>query len=634
MSNGHNNILDFGNCRLDMSSKLLWSDGEPVALPPKAVELLCVLVEKPGEVVTKEEIWRNVWDDAFVEETNLTHNIYLLRKAFKDLGADGLIQTVPRRGYRFTGKIRGAQDGDLVIVRHALTETIIEEISDDTEALRLISPQAVRRYSRIAAVSTVVLVLLAAAWYYRASLSPARALDPEATKTVAVIPLKILSESTDDNAFGLGFTDGLVSRLGNLPFLVVRPASSVKKVADLQADPIEVGRTVKADIVLEGNYQRSEGRIRINVRVLNVADGSQIWSGKFEETETELFKLQDSLSNQVVQSLTSKLSKSDSHMPQTPLTNNKDAYQSYIRGRYFWSKRSGESLYKAIDYLKEATELDPNFSEAYAFLADSQYMLFDYNFEVNPTIVELARDNLRKSLALNPDLPEALTTQGAIQMTYDWNWVNAESSFKRAIQVSPNFATARQRYGAMLIRMGRFSDAEVEFNKAIELDPVSITAITNLGMVYFCKKDFLAAENQFRHALEIDDRFSTAHWLLSRCLWQQGKHDEAVAEIIRGLELDDNSLLARRIEQKDLEGGSDMAIRQLLYDWRENPPGTNPHNLAYLSTYINDKEKAVYWLQRSLQERHPWTLWLRAAPEFESLQGDPRVKEILRQINL
>jgi TolB-like protein/Tfp pilus assembly protein PilF len=461
---------------------------------------------------------------------------------------------------------------------------------------------------------------------------PASAATP---RTLAVLPLHTLkSKEEDESAFGMGITESLISRLGNLPSLVIRPASSVKKIAEQQTDPIEIGRAMKADAVLDGSYQRADGRIRISVRLLNVADGSQIWSGNFDETDTEIFKLQDSLSNQIAQSLINKLSSSESQLLATRLTNNKDAYESYVRGRYFWNKRTGDSLYKAIDYLKEATDLDPNFAEAYACLADSQYMLFDYNFEVSQETVERARENLRAALSLKPDLPDALVTQATIQMTYDWNLAGAEASLKRAVEVAPNSPSARQRYGALLIRLGRFPEALSEFNKAVELDPVSTVATTNIGMVYFCMKNFAEADNQFRRTIETEDKFSTAHWMLSRSLWQEGRHNEAVSEIIRGLELDGNKLLSQRIEQKALQGGPDEAIRLLLYEWRANPPGTNPHNLAYLSTYVDDKEKAIYWLQRSLQEHHPWTLWVRSAPEFEPLQNDPRVQEILKKTNL
>ena len=640
MSNGNRHFYEFEDFRLDAEKRVLWRNGQIVPITPKAVEVLLALVEKHGDLLNREDLIEKVWKDTFVEEANLTFTISNLRKVLGQNGKN-VIQTVPRRGYRFSLDVTEKFENDpyqrsAEFVPDALPLATIatqEVPRSDIIAGDSFRTSHSRKWMYAGAAGALVILILTATYYYRSpATGPSSA--SVAPKSIAVLPFKILSQESDESAFGLGITDSIVSRLGSLPFLIVRPATTVKKLADQQTDPVEIGRMMKADAILDGNYQRADGRVRINVRLVNVADGAQIWSGNFEEAETELFKLQDNLSSQIAHSLTTKLSPSDTQLLQTPLTRNKDAYESYVRGRYFWSKRTGDSLYKAIDYLKEATELDPDFAEAYAFLGDTQYMLFDYNYEVDPQTVQKAKENVDTALKLKPDLQDALTTQGTIQMTYEWDWAAAESSFKRALQTSPNFATARLRYGSLLVRMRRFQEAEEQFVKSIELDPVSTSAITNLGMVYFCRKDFAAADNQFRRALEIEDKFNTAHWLLSRSLWQQGRYDEAVSEIIRGLDGQGNSLLARRIEQKALQAGNEVAVRLLLYEWRTNPPGTNPHNLAYLSTYIGDREKAIYWLGKSLEEHHPWTLWIKAAPEFESLQDDPRVQEIVRKTNL
>jgi DNA-binding winged helix-turn-helix (wHTH) protein/Flp pilus assembly protein TadD/TolB-like protein len=634
MSNNARHFYEFEDFRLDVEKRILWREGKVVPVTPKATEVLLALIESHGDLLRRDDLIERVWKDTFVEEANLTFTISNLRKV---LGENGrrFIETVPRRGYRFSPPVTETFETEPPAETSGdLPGSKISDAAEATPYPPVLSPA--RRYQWMYPAAAVAIIVALVGLYFYAKRVPDAgfATSSAAPKTIVVLPLKILSTENDESAFGLGITDSLVSRLGSLPFLIVRPVGSVKKLADLQSDPLEVGRIMKADAVLDGSYQRSGGLVRINVRLLNVEDGAQIWSGSFEETDTELFRLQDLLSSQVARSLTSKLSQSDTALLQIPLTTNKDAYESYIRGRYFWSKRTGDSIYKAIDYLKEATELDPNFAEAYACLADAQYMLFDYNFDVSKETVTRARENIRTALEIKPDLPDALITQGAIQMTYDWNMAGAEASFKQAVQAAPNFAAARTRYGALLVRMGRFDEAEAEFKKAIELDPVSNSAVTNLGMVYFCKKDFLAAETEFRRAIEIEDKFSTAHWLLSRCLWQAGRHDEAMAEIVRGLDLDGNSILAKRIEQRVLQSGNESAIRVLLYEWRNNPSGTNPHNLAYLSSYVNDREKVVYWLGKSLEEHHPWTLWIRAAPEFEMVKDDPRVQEIVRKTNL
>jgi DNA-binding winged helix-turn-helix (wHTH) protein/TolB-like protein/Tfp pilus assembly protein PilF len=641
MSSGDRHFYEFADFRLDVEKRILWRNGQIVPLTPKAVEVLIALVEKHGDLLERDDLLERVWKDTFVEEANLTFTISNLRKVLGENGKN-FIQTVPRRGYRFsldvTEKIEDEADRPSPVVAEESIQNSAALVSEHASSIVPSEAPAAdnraRKWMFAGAAAVAVVLALTALYYFWTTNYPGNSTAAATPKSIAVLPFKILSQDADESAFGLGITDSIVSRLGSLPFLIVRPATTVKKLADQQTDPIEIGRMMKTDAVLDGNYQRSDGRVRINVRLLKVEDGAQIWSGSFEEPEAELFKLQDIMSSQIARSLTTKLSPSDTQLLQTPLTKNKDAYESYIRGRFFWSKRTGDSLYKAIDYLKESTELDPNFAEAYAFLGDTQYMLFDYNYEMDAQVVARAKENIDTALKLKPELPDALVTQGTIQMTYEWNWAAAEASFKKALEASPNFATARSRYGALLVRMRRFQEAEEQFAKSIELDPVSTTAITNLGLVYFCRKDYPSADSQFKRALEIEEKFNTAHWLLSRSLWLQGRYDEAVSEIVRGLDGQGNSLLARRIEQKALQTGNEAAIRLLLFEWRENPPGTNPHNLAYLSTYVNDREKAIYWLGKSLEEHHPWTLWIKAAPEFESLQDDPRVQEIVRKTNL
>ena len=189
------------------------------------------------------------------------------------------------------------------------------------------------------------------------------------------------------------------------------------------------------------------------------------------------------------------------------------------------------------------------------------------------------------------------------------------------------------RYGALLVRLARFAESEAEFGMGIELDPLSTVGTTNLGLVYFCKGDFAAADAQYRKTLQLDGSNGPAHWLLSRSLWQEGKQDEAVNEIVTALNLDGNAPLAEKIAAKSRTAPPQEAIRLLLYEWRDNPPGTNPHNLAYLSTYLDDREKAMYWIERSLDEHHPWTTWIYAAPEFASLRDLPRFQQILRNLN-
>ncbi|MGH7782317.1 MAG: tetratricopeptide repeat protein, partial [Candidatus Binatia bacterium] len=252
--------------------------------------------------------------------------------------------------------------------------------------------------------------------------------------------------------------------------------------------------------------------------------------------------------------------------------------------------------------------------------------------EVTPNIVSEARETLHHALLLKPDSAEALTTLGGVQMSYDWDWQGAERSLGRAIELAPNSSASWLRYGALLLRIRRLDAAQHSFEKAIELDPLSPIANTNLAMVFFCRRDFPAADAQIRKALEINNDFGMAHWLLSRSLWLQGRKAESAAEIVSSLELDGNAELAARFRDKVKDGSPEDGIGLLLDEWRNDPEGTNPHNMAYMSTYVGDHERAIYWLQRSFKEHHPWTTWIAAAPEFDTLRDDTRFKDLIKDI--
>jgi len=402
--------------------------------------------------------------------------------------------------------------------------------------------------------------------------------------------------------------------------------------AKSEQDGLEIGRKLQVDAIVDSRIQQEGDRLRVTMQLVRVANGEQVWSGQFDGRADRILDLQDMISAKVSSSLDASVSDPEAFAKRP--TDSPEAYEAYLKGRYFWTRRDEPSLRKAVEYFTQASTLDPNFSEAFSGLADTQHLLFNYNIDVRPALVTEARQNLSRALELKPGSPDALITLGTIEMGYDWDWKTAEQTLRQAVAAAPNSPTAHMRYGALLVRIRRFDEAQAEFEKQTELDPLSITGIINLGMVRFCKKDYAGADSQYSKALELDDKAGAPHWLLSRSMWMQGKKDESVREIIRALELDGNPSLAGRIGEKAQTSPAEEAIQLLLYEWRMNPPGTNPHNLAYLSTYVNDTEKAIYWLEKSIEEHHPWTTWISAAPEFEVLRGEPRYLGMLQKMNL
>lgn len=634
-------LCEFGRFRLDTRKKTLTYDGAPVPMPLKELELLCVLIENRGELVTKEELLDKVWEDSFVEESNLSRHIYLLRKTFKDFGEnEEYIQNIPRRGYRFSGEVREIAVGEVIIEKHTSTKTLIEfqdEKDEFAEPIRVverlsapvksgISPWIVLTFTAIAAT-----VMAGAFFLWNSQTVPAIASTAK-INSIAVLPVKSFSAGAGDDLLRLRITDALITRLGGLGGIAVRPTSAVLPFSNSSQDALTLGKLLKVDAVLDGRMQEERGRLRVTVQLIRVADGEHMWSEQFDGQADQILNLQDIISAKVSQSLGTGR-QAPPTLAKRP-TDNPEAYEAYLQGRYFSSSRNNEGMSKAVEYFQKAVVLDPKFAEAYAGLADTQYLLFDYNFELKPEVVESSKENLQLALSLKPELAEALTTLGTMQMNYDWNWANAEKSFKLAIDSAPNEPTAHIRYGALLLRLARFDEAQTQFEQAMALDPLSITGNTNLGMVYFCRKDFAAADQQFRKAIEINEKFSGVHWFLGRSLWLAGKKEEAVKEVARGLELNGDEPLARRFEERSRIGTPDDSFRLLLSEWEANPDKSNPHSLAYLSAILGDNEKAVSWLEKSFEEHHPWTTWLKAAPEFQLLANEPRYQALLRRMNM
>ena len=625
MSKGINNLREFGKFRLDAEKRVLWFEGKPVTIALKEIELLCVLTET-GELVSKDEIISKIWADSFVEESNLSRHIYRLRKMLAEYGeTEDLIETVPKRGYRFAAEIKHSSDShDLIIEKHSITRTVIEEI-EVIPNVNFLPPKPLKTRYWITFLACFA-VLSAAFGYFAYNRK-----NVIEVKSIAVLPLKAYKNSNDET-LPIRITDAVITRLGNSDKIIVRPTNSIVSFTNDDRDAVEIGKKLQTETVLDGRIQQENERLRITCQLINVADGKQIWSGQIDGIATQILTLQDDISLKVLEFLDPNYKK-DAELANSP-TKNSEAYEAYLQGRYFAAQRTGEGINKSIEFFTKSTELDPNFALAYAGLADSQYLLFNNNFVVNKSIVQTSRENIKKSLLLSPNLVEALTTAGTIEMTFDWDWQKSENSFKQAVASSPNNSLVRLRYGNLLNRVNRLEEAQVQFAKAIELEPLSLTGNAGLGVVYFCKKEFALADKQFYKTLEVNPKYTAARWYLSRSLWLQGRKDEAIKEIFTALNFDGGQELVEKLRKISETKSPEDVFRELLHEWRDNPENTNPHNMAYLSAVLGDKEKAIDWLEKSFEEHHPWTTWIKVNPEFESLKGEPRYQALLQKMNL
>ena len=634
MKNQINNLREFGKFRLDAKKKVLWFENKPVNLTLKEIELLCVLTENGGEVVTKDELLNKVWVDSFVEESNLSRHIYRLRKTFEELGAPDLIQTVPRRGYRFTEEVSEPETDALIIEKHSISRMVIEEMEAPAEPnVKIVpaqtSPAKLNRYW-IPVTICLALLTTAFAYYFYNSRSNKSANQP--IRSLAVLPVKSHSTKVDDEELRWQITDSLISKLGGMREISVRPTASVLKFAKSDLTIFEIGKKLEVDAVLDGRIQQEGETVRVTLQLISVENGEQLWSDVFDGKATQILNLQDRISAKVLDSINQNRQQII-ELASRPTQNN-DAYTAYLKGRYFVRRSDEKSLRKGIEFYQQAINLDSEFSEAYASLADAQYRLFNTRYEISPENVEAAKANIQKALSLKPDSINALLSLGFIQYGYDLNWKASEETWKRAIEIAPQISPVRMRYGMFLINLRRFDEAQTQIEKAIQLDPTYSANYSHLATIYYCKKDYAKAEEFFKKSLELDENWTFAHWHFSRTLWMQGRKAESLKYVISGLKIDGNNSLAQKIEEKLQTQTPEEITRFLIGEWTKNAAVQNSLPIATRAILIGDRETALTFLERSFNEPGPKPTHIASFPEFESLNGEPRFQALLQKLNL
>src|SRR3989440_2123907 len=458
----------FGSFRLDPAERQLLCAGQPVALTPKCFDLLVVLVENSGHLLEKEELLGRLWPDQFVEEGNLSFNISALRKALGE-GRNGerFIETVPKKGFRFVAQVteRGDDESTLDDQNEALPlennlaarEQPTGRVAAAEHGALPVYPAALAR--RFLSWKTFAVLLLAGALIllaYRLWTRRAETRAAGSFKTIAVLPFKPLSTDSRDESLEMGMAETLITKLSNIKQLVVRPVSAVRKYTDSSQDPVKAGQELQTEAVLDGSIQKAGDRVRVTVRLMNVQSGATLWVEHFDENFTDIFKVQDSISERVTDALRLKLSGDEAKLLAKRYTDNPEAYQLYLQGDNLWYKWDDKSL----EFYQRAIEKDPKFALAYIGTAESYLHLVAKNKMSAQEGIPQARTAITKALALDETLAEAQNAQAEIKYQFEYDWAGAETDFKRAIELNPNAAQIRLAYGWYLLSAGPFCEAE------------------------------------------------------------------------------------------------------------------------------------------------------------------------------
>jgi TolB-like protein/DNA-binding winged helix-turn-helix (wHTH) protein len=612
---------------VDLRSGELYRHGRKVRLEPLPFQVLTLLLEQPGQVVTREQVHRKLWaTDTFVDfEAGLNTAIRKLREALGDSRENPrFIETLPRRGYRFIVPIQRPSDDKALMDVASLTA-----FSSSIPA-----PRGLRwRALWAAGVGAAVIAVVLSGWRFagRRQRLP-EAVNRERIQSMAVLPFKTLTGGSDP-ALELGMADALITKLGNIRQIVVRPTGSVLKYTTATDDPVAAGRELKVDAVLEGAVQRADDRIRVTARLLSVQDGRTLWGEQFDEPWTQIFTMQDSISARVVRALTLQLTGRERERLTKRDTENLDAYRAYMLGRYQWNRRNAEGIQKARDYFERAITLDPGYMLAYSGLADS-YAMFPAMVGGAPKdLFERARAAALRAVQIDDTAAEPHASLGFIFVHYDFDWRGAEREFTRAFDLNPHYATAHHWYGASYLSLvGRHAEAIAEAKRAQELDPLSLVINNDVGRAYYYAHQYDHAIEQYRRTLEIDRSFLFAHVFLARAFVQKGLYEEALAELREGsgATVEPRATLAYTYARSGQRTQATRVLHDLL-DLAQHEYVPRYH-IAVVYAGLDDRNQALTWLEQAYEERDQWVCQLKVEPMFDGLRGERRFQELLNRI--
>ena len=575
-------IYEFDDFRVDTGRRLLLGrESRPLPLTPKAFDTLIFLVQHADVVLAKETLMRAIWADTAVEENNLNQCISVLRRALGEKrGENRYIVTVPGRGYRFVAPVHKRKP-------------------------------------------------------------PLIASSAEPITSIAVLPFQPLARDNRDESLEMGMADTLIGKLSGIRNIVVRPMSSVRKYADLKLDVLAAGRELGVESVLEGSLQRQANRVRVTVRLLNVSNGASLWAGTFDEELTDIFTLQDAISERVAQALSLELSKEDKTRLVKHYTQSTKAYQLYLKGRYYWWKNSPEEYKKSRDYFHRAVEEDPSYALGYCGLNSF------YGFGAAWGIMSpedgwpKAEWAVTKALELDDQIAEAHLDLAALKMVYYLDWVATEVESKRAIELSPGFDEIHYTYSFFLVVMRRFPEAIAEGEQALACNPSSLRIAQHLGYALYCARSYDKAIDQYMKAIKLDPNDASVREALGDTYERKGQYQEAVEEWANAMLLANDTELVATLGAAKTKEAVVRAVRAVAAK-RLDRLQRNRENGAYIPAIrfarehlrAGDQEEALKWLTLACEERNVYSLLIGSDPIYDPLRADQRFCKLLRRMKL
>lgn len=629
-------IYEFDEFRVDVAKRLLTKgNGEQISLTPKVFDTLLYLIRHGGKVIEKDELMREVWTDSVVEENSLSQNISVLRRVFGEKpGEQRFIVTVAGHGYRFVPKVRPIVDSRIGDIRPE--KTVCENEPDKTEnqiargeRQRTRDKSSIHKRKRQAAFVVLGILALGAAGFYlwRENLKS----DDAQIRTIAVLPFKSLVVENRNEALELGIADTLISKLSGGNEVVVRPLSAIRKYNSLEQDSLTAGRELGAESILDGTIQTWADRIRISAKLLRTSDGKQLWAGQFDEKFTDIFVVQDSISAKVAAALKIRLGGQEKKHS----TENIEAYQLYMKGRYLIAKLRPSDIRRSIPYFQQAIDIDPGYALAYTGLSQA-YGVLAISGEMPPAEAILkSKAAGQKAIEIDDTLGEAHDSLGMQIFWHDWDWPAAEKECLRGLEINPNNADSHGNYAIILSNTGRHTQALAEAKRARELDPLNLalSALEGQYLLHAGRTD--EALIQLQKTSELEPDFWMPHLFAASAYIEKGRYAEAIAESRKEYELSGGNIIPFGTYALAKSGKRDearVALQELLK--LSATKYVPPYNIALIYNALEMRDSALEWLEKGYEQRDPKMTFIKVEPKWNNLRNEPRFVDLMKRMNL
>ena len=653
MSTHPQHLYEFGPFRLDTVEKVLLRDGEPVPLTPKAFDTLVALVERSGHLVEKDELMKVVWADAYVEESNLTNNVYALRKILGQ-GENGrsYIETVPKRGYRFTAFVKELPPEGLLIQKRTFTRVVSEEtVRDDSpqkpmigagEALVIdqarIHTESSKWLWMLVAMFSLLLAIGGIVTYRSLTEAPALTAAPRLQiESIAVLPFKNESGNPDVEYLSDGVTETLINSLSRLSNLTVKARSSVFRYKDKAVEPQTVASELSVQAILTGRVVQRGDDLTLYLSLVDGPTGNQLWGQRYDRKLADLVALQNEIGHDVSQKLRLQLSAGDEQKLKKEDTSNAEAYRFYLRGRYHALRRTLPEREKAISYFQQAIALDPSYALAYVGLADAHLSALAADLPPSEFLPQ-ARAAAQTAIEIDDTLAAAHAQLGFIIFWYNWDWNRSESEIKRALELNPEAADAHMYYAHVLSNTGRHTEALAESRRARELDPLNLrnNALEGQFLIHAGRAD--EALRRLQETLEMDPNYLLAHLYRSSAYIEKGMYTEAVTEARKAREISGNrsiyaaGFLGYALAKSGKTADGRSVLEGLLKSSAEKY--VPPYTIALVYNGLGEHDKALSWLERAYAQRSAAMVFLKVEPKWNNLRANARFQDLLRRLEL